>query len=282
MEQREPEQAPILVAFNALVDDREPVEFGVAAQRVTGASLLIVSGRDGEDDVAGTLDELRQDLERRGVDAEVRVHEGGSPADMVVEAVAELRPGLVVLGSTRRSTLRSALRGTTIEPVIQRAGCPVAIVPRGYQPPPKGVRRIGVAYAPTHEGRSALRFAAGLARAGSTALRAILVLGPELDGADAPPEVAGLREQLALFGEGLDAGADVVFGDPAEMIVGVSDQFDLLVIGSRSRSGRRAVMFGSVSRAVAERSACPVVVLPGGSAEAAGEFVTHVVGQRPS
>ena len=201
---------------------------------------------------------------------------------MVVDAVAELRPGLVVLGSTRRSKLRSALRGTTIEPVIQRAGCPVAIVPRGYQPPPKGVRRIGVAYAPTHEGRSALRFAAGLARAGSAALRAILVLGPELAGADAPPEVAGLREQLASVAEDLDAGADIVFGDPAEMILGVSEQFDLLVMGSRSRGGRRAVMFGSVSRAVAERSACPVVVLPGGSAEAAGEFVSHVVGQRPS
>ena len=160
MEQREPKQAPILVAFNALADDREPVEFGVAAQRVTGASLLIVSRRDGEDDVAGTLDELRQDLERRGIDAEVRVHEGGNSADMVLETVAELHPGLVVLGSTRRSKLRSALRGTTIEPVIQKAGCPVAIVPHGYQPPPEGVRRIGVAYAPTHEGRSALRFAA--------------------------------------------------------------------------------------------------------------------------
>src|SRR3954453_9521003 len=226
MEQREPEQAPILVAFNALADDREPVEFGVAAQRVTGASLLIVSRRDGEDDVAGTLDELRRDLERRGIDAEVRVHEGGSPADMVIEAAAELRPGLVVLGSTRRSRLRSALRGTTIEPVIQRAGCPVAIVPRGYQPPAKGVQRIGVAYAPTHEGRSALRFAAELARAGSAAVRAILVLGPELAEADAEPGLAALREQLASFAEDLDAGADVVFGDPAEMVVGVSEQCD--------------------------------------------------------
>src|SRR4051794_14546249 len=282
MEQQEPEQAPILVAFNALVDDREPVEFGVAAQRVTGAPLLIVSRRDSEDDVAGTLDALRQDLKRRGIDAEVRVHEGGSPADMVIEAAAELRPGLVVLGSTRRSKLRSALRGTTIEPVIQRAGCPVAIVPRGYKPPAEGVQRIGVAYAPTHEGRSALRFAAELARAGSASLRAIFVLGHEFAGADAPPEVAALRAQLADVAEDLDAGADIVFGDPAEMIIGVSEQFDLLVMGSRARGGRRAVMFGSVSRAVAERSACPVVVLPGGTAEAASEFVSHVVGQRPS
>jgi nucleotide-binding universal stress UspA family protein len=282
MEQQEPEQAPILVAFNALVDDREPVEFGVAAQRVTGASLVIVSVRDGDDDVAGTLDELRQDLERRAINAEVRVLEGGHAADVLVDAVVELRPALVVLGSARGSKLRSALHGTTKEPVIQKAGCPVAIVPRGYQPPPEGVRRIGVAYAPTHEGRSALRFAAGLARAGSSALRAILVLGPELAGADAPPEVAGLREQLASVAEDVDAEADIVFGDPAEMIIGVSEQFDLLVIGSRARGGRRAVMFGSVSREVAERSACPVVVLPGGSAEAAGEFVSHVVGQRPS
>src|SRR3954447_24366838 len=282
MEQREPEQAPILVAFNALVDDREPVEFGVAAQRATGASLVIVSIRDGEHDVAGTLDELRRDLERRSINAEVRVLEGGNAAEVLIDAIVELRPELVVLGSTRRSTLRSALRGTTIEPVIQRAGCPVAIVPRGYQPPAKGVQRIGVAYAPTHEGRSALRFAAELARAGSAALRAIFVLGPEFAGADAPPEVAALRAQLADVAEDLDAGATIVFGDPAEMIIGVSEQLDLLVMGSRARGGRRAVMFGSVSRAVAERSACPVVVLPGGAAQAASEFVSHVVGQRPS
>src|SRR4249919_3473508 len=113
MEQQEPEQAPILVAFNALVDDREPVEFGVAAQRVTGASLVIVSVRDGDDDVAGTLDELRQDLERRAINAEVRVLEGGHAADALVDAVVELRPALVVLGSTRGSKLRSALHGTT-------------------------------------------------------------------------------------------------------------------------------------------------------------------------
>ncbi len=237
---------------------------------------------DDGDDVAGTLDAVRQDLERRAVNAEVRVLVGGNAADKLVDAIAELRPELVVLGRTRRSKLRSALRGTTSEPVIQRAGCPIAIVPRGYQPPPNGVRRIGVAYAPTHEGRSALRFAAGLAHAGSAALRALLVLGPEFAGADAPPEVAELREQLADVADGLDAGVKILFGDPAETILDVSDQLDLLVMGSRTRGGRLAVMFDSVSRAVAERSACPVVVLPGGSAEAAGEFVSHVVGQRPS
>src|SRR3954452_4922336 len=220
MEQREPEQAPILVAFNALVDDRAPVEFGVTAQRATGASLVIVSMRDGEHDVAGTLDALRRDLERRSINAEVRMLEGGNPAEVLIDAIVELRPELVVLGSPRRSTLRSALRGTAIEPVIQRAGCPVAIVPRGYQPPPKGIQRIGVAYAPTHEGRSALRFAAGLARAGSAALRAIFVLGPEFAGGDGPPEVAERREQLAAVAAGLDPGAAILSGDPAETILG--------------------------------------------------------------
>src|SRR3954466_4937724 len=98
MEQREPEQAPILVAFNALVDDREPVEFGVAAQRATGASLVVVSICDDGDGVAGRLDAVRQGRERRGVNAEVRVLEGGNAADKLVDAVAELRPELIVLG----------------------------------------------------------------------------------------------------------------------------------------------------------------------------------------
>ena len=281
MEQREPEQAPILVAFNARVDDREPVEFGVAAQRVTGASLLIVSVGDGEDEVAGTLDELRQDLERRGIDAEVRVHEGGSSADMVLHAVVELHPGLVVLGSTRRGKLRSALRGTTIEPVIQKAGCPVAIVPHGYQPPPKGVRRIGVAYAPTHEGRSALRFAAGWraqARRRSARCSFWGLSWPERMRRRRSLDCASSWPPLRRTSTPAPTSCSVTPPTDRRRV----RELDLLVMGSRARGGRRAVMFGSVSRAVAERSACPVVALPGGSAAAASEFVSHVVGQRPS
>jgi hypothetical protein len=45
-------------------------------------------------------------------------------------------------------------------------------------------------------------------------------------------------------------------------LVDASPQLDLLVLGSRASGPPRAVRLGNVSRAVVDRAACPVVLLP--------------------
>src|SRR4051794_22449820 len=185
-------RAPIVAAFNAAAGVREPVEFGLAAARVTGAPLIVATVRKGGPvvrNVVGDLDEgdeerslkhLRLDLQRRRIgDVELRTFDDSTAARGLARALDELQPALIVLGSSHRSAAGSMLVGTTGERVIHASSCPVAVVPSGYAQPEAGIRVIGAAFAPTDEGREALHAAASLARSGHVTLRAIAVLDPE-------------------------------------------------------------------------------------------------------
>jgi nucleotide-binding universal stress UspA family protein len=301
METQDPQsRSPIIAAFSPGTAAREPLEFGLAASRVTGAPLVIVAVRHGgpvlhsrvadveEGDEDRAIEHLRTGLGRQGLhDVEVRVFEENTAARGLARALDELDPELIVLGSTRRGKVGSALLGSTAERVIHSSSCPVAVVPNGYERPADGVRMIGAAYSDSEEGREALHAAASLARAGGVKLRAITVLDPEhasespggllserhhdvaqTEGAAARGRLAGeqgLRDAVAAVAGDLDAEIDVLVNEAADGLVAASEQVDLLVMGSRGLGPKRAVVLGSVSRKVVDRAACPVLVLPRGA-----------------
>ena len=301
METQDPQsRSPIVAAFSPGTAAREPLEFGLAASRVTGAPLVIVAVRHGgplmssrvgdveEGDEDRTIEHLRTGLGRQGLhDVEVRVFEDNTAARGLARAVDELDPELIVLGSTRRGKVGSALLGTTAERVIHSSSCPVAVVPNGYERPAEGVQTIGAAYSDSEEGREALQAAATLARAGRVKLRAITVLDPEhasessggllseqhRDTAPTADEAArerladeqSLRDAVAAVAGDLDAQVDILVNEPADGLVAASERVDLLVMGSRALGPKRAVVLGSVSRKVVDRAACPVLVLPRGA-----------------
>ena len=74
-----------------------------------------------------------------------------------------------------------------------------------------------------------------------------------------------LRAAVAGLGDDVAVETDAFVGDAAEILIELSELFDLLVCGSRGYGPLRAVMLGSVSRRVAGASRCPVIVLPRGA-----------------
>ena len=154
--------APIIAAFDPDSGARAPVEFGVAASRVTGAPLVLVVVHKGKHagDGDGALDRLRQDLEGRDTAAEVRMVEGNTAAQGLERAMRDLEPELVVVGATRRSASGSMLVGTTAERVLHASRCPVAVVPQGYEAPAGGVSLVRLAIGPTPEGLAGQQVAA--------------------------------------------------------------------------------------------------------------------------
>ena len=224
------QQAPVLVAFSLESARPEPVEFGLAASRLTGSPLVAVSVQRGGPPATRFAGPMRLDLRRRSVDIQVRVAEASTVAGGLAEAIEELEPGLVVLGSTRRARAGSVLMGRVAKHVMSDAPCPVAIVPSGYEASPAGVQVVGAAFAPTTGGVSALRVAGALARAGGARLRAITVtddVSPEAD--------SELRAAVSEHAPGVAVEVDViVHDDPARALVTASADLDLLVMGPRA------------------------------------------------
>jgi nucleotide-binding universal stress UspA family protein len=195
---------------------------------------------------------------------------------------------LLVVGAGRRRVL-----GSTAQRLLHGAPCPVAVVLREWRPRP--LRTIGVAVTVAGAGadRDVIDAAHALARFARARLRVFTVVRVSADmyartepgGAVRPAQdieskhralamrelqraVAGLRDVA------VDVGA--LLGDPAEKLIELSDQLDVLVCGSRGYGPIRAVLLGSVSRRLVAEAHCPVIVAPHGvrvrlEALAAGE-----------
>jgi nucleotide-binding universal stress UspA family protein len=293
MEPREEQPAPVLVAFATDAGTRAPVEFGISAGRLLDAPVTVLTVRRGGpvvsylagdiDDSAGedarTLSRLRRDLRRRRIDADVRVVEARTVAGGLAHAVEDLGARMVVVGSSQRGVVSSMLVGGLAERLLHDKLCPVAIVPRAYQPPASGVRVIGAAFAPTPEGREAVQAAATLARNGDAELRVTRVLDRQGEG---PAAEAELRDAVAELTEAVGTVTEVRVGNPAQTLAELSREVDLLVMGSRGRGTKRAALLGSVSRRVAEQTACPLLVLAHGAAKHIDGALSGAGAHRPS
>jgi nucleotide-binding universal stress UspA family protein len=249
---------PILVAFSPESARPDPVEFGMAFARLTGSRLMAIMVQrggplaswlpgplDGWPGAARRLEHMRLVLWRRTLDVDVLVVHGRSAVDAINEAIAELGPELLVLGSTRRGRIGSASTGELAERVLDHASCPVALVPNGYRCPENGLQTIAVT--------SAAR----------------------------PAVEAQLREAVAAYagdGDGdIDLAVDViVHDDPARALVTASPDLDLLVMGSRERGNR----LGNVSRQVADQAGCPILIIPPGATASRPSPLAHAAGHQ--
>jgi nucleotide-binding universal stress UspA family protein len=286
---------PVLVGYDPTVRDRAPVQFGLAVARLTGAPLVVASVQlrprawavgDGDlvDDSSGALAAIEADLGPDASQIEFRGLEGLSAARALHEEAEREDAALVVVGSSRESAADRVLTGSTAMRLLHGAPCPVAVVPHAWDAG-RRLSAIGVAYVESDEAREALRAAHALAVRGGAALRVITVVRHlERMHLDVETYIAGqaarsledvegeyrleaerqLRALVDHLGDGVAVEVDATVGEPADVLIAVSEHLDLLVCGSRAYGPLRAVLLGSVTRRVVTEAGCPVLVLPRG------------------
>jgi nucleotide-binding universal stress UspA family protein len=176
---------------------------------------------------------------------------------------------LVVVGRTGAGG--HPFLGTIADQVARHAGCPVAVVPEGT---PATFGRVTVGVDGSPQARGALQWAQAEAGRRRVALVAVMAWGlldqkpvhggPAFDPAyDAGVARTALDEAIqdAPDVEAADIERVVVNDVPARALLRCAAHADLMVVGARGLGGFRALLLGSVSRTLLERSPCATVVV---------------------
>jgi nucleotide-binding universal stress UspA family protein len=212
-----------------------------------------------------------------------------SAARALQSAAEHADAGVIVVGSSHVGRLGRVLPGSTAERLLHGAPCPVAVVPLGFEAhglPPNPV--VGCAYEPSEDGAAALGAAEELTLALAGSLRVMQVVEPpsylydtgevplnmpEIDArvrADAERTLAERVERLSFRLHDVEGALHV--GKAADVLIGLSETVDAMVVGSRGYGPLKAVLLGGVSGQVIRSAACPVIVVPRGARSAIGSL----------
>jgi nucleotide-binding universal stress UspA family protein len=93
---------------------------------------------------------------------------------------------------------------------------------------------------------------------------AVLTAG-EITDADREHKKELIKEGRALVPEGVEDHGRLLVGRAGHKLAEASEDFDLLVTGSRSYGPVMTTLLGSTTRKLVHNAACPVLVLPRGS-----------------
>ena len=188
---------------------------------------------------------------------------------VAVLAADSRHAGLLVVGASGRGRLASVLAGSTAVGVATHAVCPVVVV-RGEHRDEAAPVVLGVD--PGRSGDAAVAFAFEAAAARGVQLFAVHTWGfPPGDARTAPmwDELADdaereLAEALAGWSEkypDVPVRRIVSHSNAAHRLVELSQEAQLVVVGSRGHGELVGLVLGSVSNALVHRASCPVAVV---------------------
>ena len=181
----------------------------------------------------------------------------------LADLAGERAAAAVVLGSSHRGRLGRIVPGSVASRLLAGGPSAIAIAPAGYaNEADKPLHTIGAALDASAESKRALHVAERLAARAGGRLHIVVVAKP---GANDVERVSRLLDEAAAEAPvSVHASGELRRGDPAGELVRASEDFDLLVCGSRGHGPLRQVLLGSVSSRVVSEAGCPVLVIPRG------------------
>jgi nucleotide-binding universal stress UspA family protein len=235
------------------------------------------------------------EIEAAGVKAHGVAMPDGSPGRALHAAARWHDSDVIVVGSDHRGPIGRVLAGDVTAGTLHGSSWPVVVAPRRYAELGTEIHAIGVGYDGSFESRAAAELARDLAVAAGARLAVLYVLEPPTPGGSGLAYDAHWQESAeatrdraqAVVDELVDelgdvASGEVILGDPVQELSYAANDLDLLVAGSRDYGPVRRVMLGSTSSKLVHQAPCPVLVLPRGAYEHAGEAAdATAVAQRP-
>jgi len=230
--------------------------------------------RDAETRLDGMLGSIRGS----GLKARIRLEEGPA-AQRVLEAVAQEKADLLIVGTHGRTGVDRFLLGSVADRLMRQAPCPVLTVPpgRGSEPRPN-IRRICYAtdFSPT--ARAAWPLAVAIATASDAHIDLVHVVFQPVVDRHLPVESLGQmahllyeqgRAEVERFLEQSTLPRDrvrvhlVQGGAPDERIVHAATEHaaDLIVMGTHGWSGLPRWLLGSVALHAIQMAPCPVLTV---------------------
>jgi len=282
--------ARIAVGVDGLPEGRDAAVLGAALARATGAGVTLVAvvsdsrvapswvGWQGmREEAEAMLAETRDSL---APGARVGVETGASVARALEYVVAREEGDVLVVGSSRSAAEGHVRIGKRTRQLLGHAGCALAIASRGlYHKPEVSLARIGVGYDGGPEAQAALLLAESIAVSAGAALHIRGVVDDRIPGMGwsnragrtilwedvIQAEVDSLQDRVAAAAQATKARntkADVLRGRPANALLELCRDVDLLVIGSRRWGLAARVLLGSTGEALLHDASCPILVVP--------------------
>jgi nucleotide-binding universal stress UspA family protein len=211
---------------------------------------------------------------------DVKVSSEVLPEDAVTALLRESHEAFaVVTGSRGRSEITGLLLGSVSLSVAARAVCPVVVV-RGEEPNRQGAfHKLVLGIGDAVESAAAVRFALREAEARHCAVHAVRAWrAPAHDGVAHPliaPDAAVRAHEgraSTIVTEALrraernhpraQVHRAVVEGSAQKVLLDMSADADLVVVGAQRRHGYFGLQLGRVNHALLHHSHCPVAVVP--------------------
>ncbi len=265
-------QLAVALAATPLLANAVTLPEGVLSVQELDAALKAVA--------AGQLEAPLGGIKQLHPEAQAVAVSAGSAARALHDLAEQREAIATVVGSTDRGPLGRVLPGSTAERLLHGAPCAIAVAERGFAEQERRLLRVGVACDGTREADLALKAAVKIAGACNSTLD-LLSIAQTVDLASVPAAVAmmplselqatekrRMREKLdrALnqVPDELPAHGQLLIGAPGAALVDVSEEFDLIVVGSRGYGPLRRTLIGSTSRHLFSSAQCSVMAMPRG------------------
>jgi len=211
-----------------------------------------------EKEAIAYLESVKTRASQEGLYCESILLYGNEPYRLIVDAAAEKKVDMIVIGRRGRKGLMKVLMGSATAKVIGHAPCKVLVVPKAAH---IEYRNVLVATDGSEHSMAAASEAIGIAKRCGSNILAVSAGLTEAELKDAQTNVSRVAEMAQK--DSIPAEALTPVGKAYDVIVDTAGgrAVDLIVMGSYGKTGLKKVLMGSTTEKVIGHAACAVLVV---------------------